>query len=541
MEANELTCPQCGLVNNHLSETCAQCGIIFVKNPTTEALTEQDERKRKAIQEAEAILEQSDPAAGNDPANNENVVKPDPVEDTIEMAIPDGDEALETQSEAAFADDIQPEENQKPANSEIELEAIETSIEMVDPNMDTEEVFLSEVKPDKPAETQKTEAFEKPADAPTHPETAVEQNDKTMKSDAVEDEKKDKEKDDAALKQTEAEASDATQAQEDQKKLDSEETKSEVAEPDKAGATELTQAKTDAAEVSDSESTEDKSTDTAQPDEKDMHLEEMHELTTAKDQQVKVKAQPHADAWLEMPDEPAEENVPAKNREVADQDGALKKQQEIHVREALKKHRETQAKAEDLKKEKAAQAKAEVLKKKKLDRVKAEALKKQKAAQAKAEALKKRKAALAKAKAVKKQKAALIKAEVLKKQKAAQAIAEASAQEMQVASSGVQEAVSQKTGEGLNTHEKLLGLLQRYKGKAIGINYDNSTEIKEAELIEANEEFFSVMVKDKKLQYSYPLKSILTIIEGQEGVETGQDDQKLKFDAVIKVYPLVSF
>ena len=87
----------------------------------------------------------------------------------------------------------------------------------------------------------------------------------------------------------------------------------------------------------------------------------------------------------------------------------------------------------------------------------------------------------------------------------------------------------------------MLGLLKRYKGKAIGINYDNSIEIKEAELIEANEEFFSVMVKDKKLQYSYPLKSILTIIEGQEGVETGLDNKKLKFDAVIKVYPLVAF
>ena len=93
----------------------------------------------------------------------------------------------------------------------------------------------------------------------------------------------------------------------------------------------------------------------------------------------------------------------------------------------------------------------------------------------------------------------------------------------------------------MNTHAKLLGLLKRYKGKAIGINYDNSTEIKEAELVDANEEFFSVMVKAKKLQYSYPLKSILTIIEGQEGVETDQDNKKLKFDAVIKVYPLVAF
>ncbi|MEE9497480.1 MAG: hypothetical protein V3V39_13200, partial [Desulfobacterales bacterium] len=66
-------------------------------------------------------------------------------------------------------------------------------------------------------------------------------------------------------------------------------------------------------------------------------------------------------------------------------------------------------------------------------------------------------------------------------------------------------------------------------------------EIREAELVDANEEFFSVMVKDKKLQYSYPLKTILTIIEGQEGVETGEDDKKAKFDAVIKVYPLVLF
>ena len=174
-----------------------------------------------------------------------------------------------------------------------------------------------------------------------------------------------------------------------------------------------------------------------------------------------------------------------------------------------------------------------------MDRVKAEALKKQKAAQAIAEALKKRKEAQAKVKSVKGHKTARTRVEALKKQKEAQAIAEASAREIQVASSSVQEAVSQTTGKGLKTHEKLLGLLKRYKGKAIGINYDNSAEIREAELIEANEEFFSVMVKDKKLQYSYPLKSILTIIEGQEGVETGQDDKKLKFDAVIKVYPLV--
>ena len=113
-------------------------------------------------------------------------------------------------------------------------------------------------------------------------------------------------------------------------------------------------------------------------------------------------------------------------------------------------------------------------------------------------------------------------------------MAEASSQEVQHAS-------TQPAAAGTSNYERLLGLLKRYKGKAIGINYDNSSEIREAELVEANEEFFSVRVKDKKLQYSYPLKTILTIVEGQEGVETGEGDKKAKFDAVIKVYPLVLF
>ena len=236
------------------------------------------------------------------------------------------------------------------------------------------------------------------------------------------------------------------------------------------------------------------------------------------------------------PAEPVKKQQAGETREET-----LNKQQKIQAREVLKKQRENQAKVEALKKEKAVQARAAVLKKKRLAQVKAEVLKKQKAAQAKAEALKKMKEAPAKAASVKIQKTAQARAEALKKQKDAQAKAEASAREIQVASTGVQEAVSQTTGESLNHHEKLLGLLKRYKGRAIGINYDNSTEIKEAELVDANEEFFSVMVKDKKLQFSYPLKSILTIVEGQEGVEIGPDDKKLKFNAVIKVYPLVSF
>ena len=84
-------------------------------------------------------------------------------------------------------------------------------------------------------------------------------------------------------------------------------------------------------------------------------------------------------------------------------------------------------------------------------------------------------------------------------------------------------------------------LLKKYEGQAIGINYDNSAEIREAFLEKANGEYFSVFVKDKKLHYSYPLKSILTVIEGKDGVDTGNSKQAQKFNAVIKVYPLVLF
>jgi hypothetical protein len=208
------------------------------------------------------------------------------------------------------------------------------------------------------------------------------------------------------------------------------------------------------------------------------------------------------------------------------------------VKDTLPKKNENIAKAEALKKQKAAKARAAALKKQKLAKVKAEALKKQKAAQAKAEAAKKNKAQ-AEAKSEEKNKTA--RTEALKKQKEAQAKAEASTQDIEIASSGVYETASHTSDASLSNHAKLLGLLKKYKGKSIGINYDNSSEIKAAELVDANEEFFSVKVKDKSLQYSYPLKNILTIVEGQEGVETGEDDKKLKFDAVIKVYPLVPF
>jgi len=198
------------------------------------------------------------------------------------------------------------------------------------------------------------------------------------------------------------------------------------------------------------------------------------------------------------------------------------------------------AATEAMKIEKASQELAEAQKKQKAV-ADARALKKQKAALAKAKALKIKKLKLAKAQALKKKKLKLARAQALKKQKAARAGIAAANKEVAAGSKSRGADNSKTVIKSMETNTKMLGLLKKYEGQAIGINYDNSADIKEAQLVEANNEFFSVFVKEKELSYNHPLKTVLTIIEGQDGVETGESDQKTKFKAVVKVYPLVLF
>jgi len=180
-----------------------------------------------------------------------------------------------------------------------------------------------------------------------------------------------------------------------------------------------------------------------------------------------------------------------------------------------------------------AQAQAEVVQEQ------TEAQKKQKADIAKA--LKMKKLKLAKAQALKRRKLAILKARALKKQKEAQAGIEKANKEMAAGSNLQKVDTPNMMIQRMEANTRILGLLKKYEGQVIGINYDNSADIKEAELVEANDEFFSVFVKDQELNYSHPLKTILTIIEGKDGVGTGKPDQTTKFKAVIKVYPLVLF
>ena len=158
----------------------------------------------------------------------------------------------------------------------------------------------------------------------------------------------------------------------------------------------------------------------------------------------------------------------------------------------------------------------------------------------KAQTLTKQKVALVKAHALKKQKLVLAKAAALKRKKAAQAKTQA---DIEAAKKKVSAAAAPtpKLDPGLAADTGMHTLLEKYKGRVIGINYDNSADIRKAQLIEANAEYFSVFVKDQNLKYSYPLKVILSLIEGKDGVDIGNSNQSKKFIAVIKVHPLVLF
>lgn len=200
---------------------------------------------------------------------------------------------------------------------------------------------------------------------------------------------------------------------------------------------------------------------------------------------------------------------------------------------------EARAKAEVIRTQTEAQASVGALKIEKASQELVEAQKKQKADIAKA--LKMKKLKLAQVQALQRKKAAILKARALKKQKEAQAGIEKANKEMATGSNSQKVDTPKMIIQRMEANTKILGLLKKYEGQVIGINYDNSADIKEAELVEANDEFFSVFVKDQELKYSHPLKTILTIIEGKDGVGTGTPDQKTKFNAVIKVYPLVLF
>ena len=124
----------------------------------------------------------------------------------------------------------------------------------------------------------------------------------------------------------------------------------------------------------------------------------------------------------------------------------------------------------------------------------------------------------------------------LKQQQAAMANALAQKNEAQAKLAAAQPATATAASEA-----KTVELLKKYEGQAIGINYDNSADIREAELAQVNSDYFTVIVKEKKLRFTFPLRTLLSVVEGEDGVEAVVGGTTAKMKAVLKVYPLVLF
>jgi hypothetical protein len=124
----------------------------------------------------------------------------------------------------------------------------------------------------------------------------------------------------------------------------------------------------------------------------------------------------------------------------------------------------------------------------------------------------------------------------LKQQQAAMANALAQKNEAQAKLAAAQPATA-TAASGVKTVE----LLKKYEGQAIGINYDNSADIREAELAQVNSDYFTVIVKEKNLRFTFPLRTLLSVVEGEDGVEAVMGGTAAKMKAVLKVYPLVLF
>ena len=164
-----------------------------------------------------------------------------------------------------------------------------------------------------------------------------------------------------------------------------------------------------------------------------------------------------------------------------------------------------------------------------------EALRKKEEAEQRAEALRKQREE-EKAKALRKQKEEGEKAEALKKQKEEEEKAEALRKQKKGEEREDRQKIEQNILKALKPKPKIKDLLKKYEGQAIGINYDNPTDIKGASLARVNDDHFSILIADDQLMYSFPLTSIISIIEGVDGVSTGISEKDTTFSVVIKVY-----
>ena len=79
-------------------------------------------------------------------------------------------------------------------------------------------------------------------------------------------------------------------------------------------------------------------------------------------------------------------------------------------------------------------------------------------------------------------------------------------------------------------------MLKKYEGQTIGINYNSPSKISSAVLAKVGDDLFSIIITDDELMKSYPLTSILSIVEGVNGVDNTNTEENSSFAIAVQVY-----
>ena len=90
-------------------------------------------------------------------------------------------------------------------------------------------------------------------------------------------------------------------------------------------------------------------------------------------------------------------------------------------------------------------------------------------------------------------------------------------------------------GKLIKPKGSLKKLLRSYLNQAVGMNYDNPAVIKEVTLASINDDHFSVLAAEDDLIFTFPISTILQIVEGVDGVSTGSPKSQVVFPMVIRV------
>ena len=64
-------------------------------------------------------------------------------------------------------------------------------------------------------------------------------------------------------------------------------------------------------------------------------------------------------------------------------------------------------------------------------------------------------------------------------------------------------------------------VLAKYVGKEIGINHEKPFRIESAKLLEATDDYFSIMDQDKGYTHYFSYASVVQVIEHQQGIDVG--------------------